>query len=223
MEYLLLLAFFVGALIESTLGFGGTIIAYSILSFFVDIKIGIFSALFIGSIVNIFVLSTGYKHIKKDIFRLILMAIPGLLFGAFFLKSISSDWLITLFGIFVIFISLTSFNLKRWFMIFNGFIHGILGTGGPLAVQVMEQEMGKKQLRANLALFFLSLNIIRGFQYFIQGTFDFSAISNIWWVPLPIIVAVLAGKRINKMIDERKFRIAIKYALSLMGLYFIVS
>ena len=65
---LITIFFCLGFFIESIIGFGGGLIAYAILGFFMDIKQMILSGLYIGTCSSAYIIVTDHKSFSKKIF-----------------------------------------------------------------------------------------------------------------------------------------------------------
>ena len=61
-------SFSLGFFVESIVGFGGGLIAYAILGFFIDLKIMILAGLYIGTISSTYIAYTDFKSFDKKIF-----------------------------------------------------------------------------------------------------------------------------------------------------------
>jgi len=228
MYFYITLVFAFGYFIESIFGFAGTIIAFSILAFFIDIKELIFIALFYATFTSFIIIITDIKSISKQkILQMLKTSIPGIIIGSMFLDYLSSNIILKLLGIFLIFFSIWSFlpikknnTPKKLFLLISGIFQGTFGTGGPLAISAMKNDFdNKSQLRTTFALFFIILNIIRGIQYFIQNTFNYSNISEfIWFLPI-ILMTTLLGHKVHLKISQKYFENGIYILLLVSGIF----
>ena len=97
------LVFCLGFFVESIIGFGGTLVAFSVLGFFFDIKELILIALYIATSASIFVIASDYKSFNSKIF---LESFPfcfiGTIIGVSSFLWISSEDLLLAFAVFLI-------------------------------------------------------------------------------------------------------------------------
>jgi len=223
------IGFIVGALVESIFGFGSTIIAYLIIGLFIDFKTAIWLGVLIATLTSAFVFLTGIKNLsKKDLFYILLPAIPGLIIGSFLLDYVNSEILLKIFGILIISFTLYDFLkpkipkfLERFLLLINGFIHGFIGTGGPIPVTIMKNKMDKSALRTTFALYFVILDVMRIVQYYLQNTFNFSETFQYWWLVIAILIVVILGHKIHLNISTKLFKQGISVILLIAGIYFI--
>lgn len=232
MTYMLItIIYSIGAVLESTFGFAGNVLALSVLSFFIDIKELVPMVLLIGTVLSSAILISDRKSFSsKTLLTMIIPATPGIIIGSLLLGYVSSEVLMTIFSIFLILISLYSLKeykipptLEKVLLFFSGFIHGIIGTGGPSAVSVMKNKLTKSELRTNFAAFFIFLNLLRGTQYVLQGTYTLNDIFKYWWLAFPVLIAVWIGQHIHAKISEKRFKQITSIILLIIGLYLLVS
>jgi uncharacterized membrane protein YfcA len=226
--------FALGFFSESIIGFGGTLVAFAILGFFVDIKELILIGLYIATSASIFIISSDTKSFKKEIF---MKSLPycfiGTTFGVLLFTSISSAALLKLFGVFLIILSLKTFFfdkikfpeiLVKKLLIIGGFCQGIFGIGGPFIVSALKNQFANKsQLRATMASFFITFNLIRYVQLSITGNFDHQSFLQYWWVPIPLILAIHLGHKVHLKISEQFFKNAIATITLISGLSFLIK
>lgn len=226
------LAFLFGVFIESVFGFAGTVIAFAILAFFVDIKTLVSLALFIGTLSSISIVITDKKSfVKKEYMMMMIYALPGAILGAFLLNYLSSEILLKILAVFLLGLSLHSFfepkfstSSKRVLLFFSGIVHGILGLGGVVAIGTMKNSFShKSQLRVTFAMLFMTLNLIRGTQYFFQQTLDYSEVMKFWWIPLPLFTSVWLGHKVHLKISETIFKKGISILLLFSGIFFLLK
>jgi uncharacterized membrane protein YfcA len=225
---ILAISFFIGFLVESIVGLGGTLIAYSIMLFFYDPKELMISTIFLSFIASFFVLFSEYKSISFNILKrfipFCLLGIPvGILLFEYLPGYIVIKFLagfLILFGIRTLFFGdIKAHGLVRYLIVFiSGIIHGLIGTGGPVAIIGMKQSFrNKKELRSTMAVFFIILNLCRIIQFGIIYK-DVKIMLIYWWVAFPVLIGVLIGYQIHKKISEEKFKSLLAMFFILMGI-----
>lgn len=221
-----------GFFIESIFGFAGTTISFSLLAFFVDIKTLISLMLFVATLSSISIILTDRKSFsKKNYITMILSALPGVILGGILLNYLSSEILLKILALFLIALALYSFfepkfnsSSKKLLLFFSGITHGLFGLGGVVAIGTMKNSFSNKsQLRITFAMFFISLNFIRGFQYFFQSNLEYSEIIKFWWIPVPLFIVIWLGHKVHLKISERVFKKGISILILLSGIFFLLK
>lgn len=226
------LFFCIGFFIESIIGFGGTLIAFAVLAFFVDIKELILMAIYVATCASIFVVASDYKSFSKSIFlRAFPFCLMGNIIGATFFIHNSSGVIINFFGWFLLFLAAKIMffdNIKppRGFsdsvVAIGGISQGVFGIGGPFfAVALKNKFENKSQMRTTLAMMFISFNIIRATQFAIQGTIDFSTFINLWWIAAPLAISIHLGHVVHKKLSESTFKKTVAILATFSGLEFL--
>jgi len=238
MKIIIALAFSLGVFSENIFGFGGTIVAMSILSFWIDpdnIKDLIFIIFLVTNFSASIITLTSYKKICLKILKsMLLPSFFGLLIGAYFLKIFSSQLILRIFALFILFYGANSlFGKKIWhfpkivkkfFLFISGLVTGLFGGGGVFAVMAFKESFkNKSQMRATLMAFFVFCNITRGVQYFYQKTFDFSKIMDFWWIFPPIFLAFLIGSKVHIKVSEKFFYQGISILIFLAGISLFIK
>lgn len=102
-------------------------------------------------------------------------------------------------------------------MVSAGVVHGLFGTGGPLLVYALGQELpDRRAFRATLCAVWLSLNslLIVGFVY--QGRLGLAQLSILPALYLAMGLGTWGGDRLHTLASPRTFRVVV-YGLLLLG------
>lgn len=234
LTFFITLAFAFGFFIESVIGFGGGLVAFSILGFFVDIKSLILIAIYIGSASSMFIIASDYKSFNKQIFwQAFPYCLLGTILGVLIFVNVSAPFLLKLFGGFLIILSMKSFFfdkikmrefLVRKILVIGGFCHGIFGIGGPFFVSALKDKFPKKaQTRVTMAALFLSFNLVRYLQLTFNGNFDYGLFYQFWWAPILLIFAIHQGHKVHIKISEQAFKNGIAILTLVAGIKFTLS
>ena len=209
MEFSVIIAMgiiFLGAFIQTTIGFGMAIIAAPLLIHisidYVPVPI-IFVAFFIS------LLNTFHNRSNIDIGYLkmaIIGRIPGSVVGGILLLYVSVTTLSLWLGIFVLVslaVSLSPFRLDPTpiRMTIAGFLSGFMGTssgigGPPIAMLLQNQESQK--LRGNLSAFFLFSSII---SLIIQLAVGYLTVQHLT-LTLPLLPAAIIGYFLGQLMSK---------------------
>lgn len=225
-------AFSLGFYIESIIGFGGGLIAYAILGFFMDIKSMVLVGLYIGTCASAYIIITDHKSFSKKVF---LSSLPvcflGTIIGVLIFTKIDSKTMLVIFGALSIILStkiiffddLKFPNLfKNALLSIGGISHGLFGIGGPFVVNAVKGEFkNKSELRTTMAVFFVSLNIVRFIQLFLQKTISIGFFSEVWWTIFPVFIAIFFGFKAHLKISESVFKRMIGAMTFFAGIVFL--
>lgn len=234
MPVILSICFFIGYFIESIFGFAGTIISLSLLAYFIDIKDAIYIAMYASSVASLSILISDHKSLNLgELKRVYKLAFPGILIGAASIVWVDSGLLLKIFAAFLILFALNGLfrphfvfpKIIAGFLTFcGGITQGIYGTGGPFVLMAHRDKFkDKSELRATMAGFFLSANIIRFIQLYAMGDVTLTQVFDAWWVILPVGLAVALGYVIHIKISERYFKIGVMGLLLLAGIVYLLK
>jgi uncharacterized membrane protein YfcA len=225
MPFILASAFFIGFIIESMVGLGGTLVAYSILLFFFDVKSLIISTIILPVIASFAILSSDIKSIPlKVVLKNAFICILGVPIGFVLFNYLSGDLILRflaifliLFGIRSVFLGEVTINgvLGKLIVFISGIIHGIVGVAGPIAIIGMKDQFkNKSELRAGMAVFFIIINIFRVIQFMFTNPIS-SLFVNIW-VIIPMLFGIALGTYLHKKVSEEVFK-------KILSIFFIVA
>ncbi len=225
-------SFSLGFFVESIVGFGGGLIAYSILGFFTDIKTMVIAGLYIGTASSAYIVYTGRQYFNFKILKSILpLSLIGTVFGVFIFSKLSSETLALGLGGLLIILSIktTFFDsyilpkiFKNKLILIGGISHGSFGIGGPFIVNALKKDFANKsELRTTMAAFFVLLNIVRIAQLFLQNQINIEFFTQIWWVIIPVFVAIYFGYHVHLKISESFFKKLIGMVTFFAGIKFL--
>ena len=231
---LIAISFSLGFFVESIIGFGGSLIAYAIAGFFIDIKQMILVALYIATCSSIYILITDHKSFSKKIF---LQSLPicllGTMIGVFIFTRVSSQAVLTSFGALsiilsakVIFFDDVKFPkpLRTLLLLIGGVSQGLFGIGGPFIANSLKNEFkSKSEMRTTMATFFIALNILRFAQLSLNNELHYEQFKDIWWVIAPVFVAIYFGFKAHLRISETFFKKMIGAMTFFSGIVFLLK
>ncbi len=232
---LIILVLSVAFFCESVIGFGGLLIALSVLSFFVEIKILTPTIIYVGFIASIIVLCTDRKTINWSLIvkNIIPISFTGTILGVMLFNYASEVILLKVFAIFLIIVTVKSliFSKLKLIKIFRtpllflgGVAHGLFSIGGPFTILAVKDEFkSKNSLRSTMAVYFAFFNFIRFLQLTYLKKYEISEYFAMWWLIFPIFLAVLLGYRIHLKLPEDLFKKIINLLLLLAGLIYIIK
>lgn len=225
-------SFSIGFFFESIIGFGGGIIAYSILGYFMDVKEMVLAGLYIGTLSSATIVFSDYKKFSKKIYiSTIPVCILGTLLGVYIFTTISSHLMITILGGLLIMLSgKTVFfddikfprYLKNLLLLKGGISQGLFGIGGPFFVNALKPEFkDKSELRTTIASFFVTFNIARFGKLTYEGEISPLFFLDIWWTIIPVMLTIYLGFKVHLKIDEKMFKRGVCAMTFLSGAIFL--
>lgn len=224
-------AFSIGFFIESIVGFGGGLIAYFILGFFIDLKTMIMAGLYIGTCSSFYIAITDIKNFDKKIFlKSMPIALIGTIIGVYAFSNLSESFLSITFATILLLLSLKiiafdNYELPKIFknqlILIGGISQGAFGIGGPFWVNALKNDfLNKSQLRTTMAIFFVFFNLIRFINLAINKQLKLELFSNILWVIIPVFISIKLGHLLHLRISESFFKKLIGLVTMFAGLKF---
>ena len=227
-------SFSFGFFVESIVGFGGGLIAYSILGFFLDLKAMILAGLYISTCASAYIAYTDLKSFDKKIFKAVVpVCLLGTILGVFAFTYFSSTILSFILGILLILLAIKTIffdkfifpkNFKTQLLLIGGISQGTFGIGGPFIVNALKNDFeNKSALRTTMAVFFVFFNLVRFAQLTLQGQIEPEFFSKIWWTIIPVFLAIKLGYKIHLKISEDLFKKMIGLMTIFAGLKFLTN
>lgn len=235
MSIIIWLVFFFAFLTESIVGFWWLTIAFAVLSFFIETKDIVFLWLYVTTIASLSIIFTNHKAIKKDIFiKIFPVALIWTIIGIYLFSYFSSLILLNILSLLIILVSaralffdsflpenkiISNFFTLIWWL--SQWLFWVWWPFFALSVQNMIKE--KESIRATLAVFFVSFNIIRLIIMHIQWTIEYDYILSFWWLAMVIIMWVIVWYKIHLKIDKKTFSYVINIVLLLSGIILLLK
>lgn len=220
------ITFFLGFIVESIVGFGGTLLAYAFLLFFFDVKELIITTIILPILASLIIISSDIKNVAfKTLLKFIPLCILGVVFGIWLFEHLKSGIIIKLlasflvmFGFYNIFFKeiKTGKKTSQILMFVSGIIHGIIGVAGPLFIIAMKSSFkNKSELRSTMAVLFIIINLIRIFQLAtFTKEFDIFFVNVI--AIIPMWIGIIIGHKIHKKMTDKSFD-------KMLSIFFIIS
>lgn len=226
--------FSLGFFVESIVGFGGSLLAYAVLGYFMDLKEMVLAALYIGTCSSSYIAYTGIKSFNGKFFKSALIPVfIGTILGTFAFSKLSADHLALILGILLIILSIKTiffdkFILPKIFknklLVIGGISHGTFGIGGPFIANALSKDFkDKSELRTNMAIFFVIFNFVRIIQLSIQEQIKLDFFAQIWWTVIPVFIGIYLGYHVHLKISEKLFKKMIGLMTFLAGIKFLIG
>jgi uncharacterized membrane protein YfcA len=229
---LIAISFSLGFFVESIIGFGGGLIAYSILGFFLDLKKMILAGLYIGTLSSGYIAFTDFKSFNPKILQKIApICLFGTIFGVAIFSHFSSQVLSIIFGILLILLAIKTIFFDQFIfpklfktklLLIGGISQGAFGIGGPFIANALKNDFkNKSEFRTTLAIFFVAFNFVRLVQLGWQNELKLDFFAQIWWCPIPVFCAIKLGHLVHLKISENIFKKGIGLLTIFAGLKFL--
>ncbi|HLD59950.1 MAG TPA: sulfite exporter TauE/SafE family protein [Candidatus Bilamarchaeaceae archaeon] len=235
-EYLLIITALIAEIIGTMAGFGSSTIFLPLALFFLDFN----TALAVVAILHIFGNVGRVFFFKKglDIKLAISFGIPGVLFalvGASIIRSIPSDLLKAILGLFLVAYAIQSmkFNEIKFKPVLttaviggglSGFMAGLVGTGGAIRGAFLSSfNLDKSTYIATAASVAILVDLTRLPVYIANG---FLSEKYYFYIPFLIFAAFTGsfiGKTIVSRIPQETFRKVVLVAIALVGVKFVID
>lgn len=227
-------SFSLGFFVESMIGTGGGLIAYAILGFLMNIKEMILAGLYIGTCSSGYIAYSDHKSFNKKLFiSIVPVCLSGTMIGVFIFSRLDPQFLSLILGLLLILIAVKSlfFNhlilpkfLKNQLLLIGGISHGAFGIGGPFVINALQRDFkNKSELRTTMAVYFVTFNLVRILQLTLQNQISFEFLKNIWWVIIPVFIAIKLGHKIHLKISDEFLRKSILAVTLGAGLKFLLK
>jgi len=210
-------SFSFGFFVESIIGFGGGLIAYSILGFFMDLKQMILAGLYIGTLSSACIALTDIKSFDKKVFKSVApLSFVATIIGVLIFSKFSAEILSLIFAILLISLAIKNMFFEKYIfpkffktklIIIGGISQGAFGIGGPFTVNALKDDFKNKSgLRTTMAVFFVFCNVVRFIQLYIEKQISLDFFAQIWWTVIPVFFTIKFGHFIHLKISESFFK-----------------
>jgi uncharacterized membrane protein YfcA len=235
--YILLISFF-ATLVRSTFGFGESLVAVPLFSFFLPIDAAVPLSVLISILVALVVVVQDHRQIHFNSAKwLIFFALSGipigiliLIYGNEFWVKIGLGTLIILYSLYAL-VGKNSIVLEtdnKYWLFICGFLSGLLGgaygiNGPPLVVYGNMRKWSAKDFRATLQAYFLPASFVGTVGYLIKGLLTITVLKY-FFVSLPAsLPAIFLGRYLNRKLKNGTFFYYVYWGLILIGLFLIVN
>lgn len=233
----LLLIIFLATLIRSTFGFGESLIAVPLLSFFLPLNIVVpLGVLLSVTVAGIVMMQDRQKVDLKSAKWLIIWALPGIPLGLLLLIYSPALWTKGFLGLLILGYSIYALKGRKnkekgkinplaW-LIGCGVCSGILGgayglNGPPLVAYGNSQNWDAKTFRATLQAYFLPISLLTLLGYGYQGLWT-PDLGRYYLYTLPVAIpAIYLGRYLNHRLNKKAFLKYVFWGLAIIGLTMI--
>lgn len=221
---------FVATVVRSTFGFGEALIAVPLLALVLPVKVAAPIAVLVSITVALIVVLQDWRHVHLgSAGRLVLASLAGIPLGLLVLKIVAEPVVKTALALVIVSFALFSLLSRKRQELVNdrlawlfGFVAGVLGgaygmNGPPLAIYGTLRGWSPRHFRATLQGYFLPSSLIGMTGYWAAGLWT-SEVSRFYVSSLlPVVIAVLLGRAINRRLQPGRFVYFVHGALVVIG------
>jgi hypothetical protein len=227
---------FLATIIRSAFGFGEALIAVPLLSLLMPVEVAAPVAVLVSITVALIVVVQDWRNVHaSSAGRLVLATLFGIPLGLVLLKMVPEAVIKTILAIVIIAFSLFSITRRKHYELKSdrfawlfGFAAGVLGgaygmNGPPLVVYGSLRNWPPAQFRATLQGYFLPASIVGMAGYAFSGLWT-STVNQYYLLSLaPVVLAVFAGRVINRRLHHGRFLLYVHGALIVIGLMLLMQ
>ncbi|MFH1476917.1 MAG: sulfite exporter TauE/SafE family protein [Verrucomicrobiota bacterium] len=210
---------FFGLLIQSTVGFAGSLFAIPLFSLFLSPREAVPIYNLVMLLVNLFLLMEARRSIHwPHVFKLLLGGLCGIPIGAYGLACLPLGTLRVLISLItlafaLIFILQINIKFRETLRVYLGigFLSGLLGgsiseAGPPVIVMGLACGWGKNQFRATLLAYFFFLCLAANISFLSLGLYTARSLEMFATAGLPALAAAYLGIYLKNRIHDMSFR-----------------
>lgn len=225
-------AFFV----ETITGFGGTVVAVALASFFVPVRDYLPAHVTVNVLLSAWIAARDRASIDRAL--LLQRVLPAMLLGfplgawAFSGLSAHAHGFEAAFGAFVALVGTWRLlapgrtmgpRLANATLGLAGVVHGAFGTGGPMVVMALSRlGLDKHAFRATLSALWVVLSVFLLAVYAHDGVLGRDSFRLSAWLVPGLAVGMVLGQRVHARVDAERFRRGVDATLALAGVLILV-
>jgi uncharacterized membrane protein YfcA len=231
----------IGIFVETVAGFGGTLLALALGTRWFALEPMLAWFIPLNLLLSLILAIRGRAEVDRRALgrRILPLILPGLAVGTALAWVIVADAARVVFAGVVVAIALVELRaqlrpqpptgpmrpaVERTYLVGAGLVHGLFGTGGPLAVAAISRAMPTKTaMRATLAVLWLTLNVLVLVRLVARDFLDLATLAGSAAL-IPALAAGLGlGELVHRRVSERAFRRATAGLLLVCGAVVLVS
>ena len=222
--------------IEAALGFGATLVAVALGSFFIDLDELLPALVPLNVLLSGFLVARYFRAVEARFLftRLLPLMAIGLPLGQYAFHAVDASVLKRVFGIFVAVVA--AIELKRMreqrdavpeppkravevvFLLLGGIVHGAFATGGPMAVYVTGRVVHDKgAYRATLSVLWLALNLVLVASYGASGALSPETLALTGLLAPSLVLGLIIGEFAHHRVPVTTFRAGVFVMLLVAG------
>jgi uncharacterized protein len=223
---------FVATIIRSTIGFGEALVAVPLLALRTPLAVAAPLAVLVSVVVAGIIVVQDWRRIEfRSAGGLVIASLFGIPLGVLLLAKVDDHAVKAILGTIIAAFSIYSLTVRRtlhlpddhvgW-LVGCGFLSGVLGgaygmNGPPLAVYGALRRWSPQHFRATLQGYFLPASLVGLAGYAFIGLWNAAVTTYFLWSLPGVVLAILAGRRINTRLGGDGFLRAVYAGLLVIG------
>lgn len=226
---------FLGFFTESVVGFGSTVLVVTLGAQFVPLGVLLPSFVPLNLALSVVLVARGRRAVEWSLLgrRALPLVGAGTLVSLALSRFWNPPWLLALFALFVL--ALAAHELRSTLrgasgaalsrarsvamLLGAGLIHGLFGSGGPMAVYVLSREIDDKgRFRATLSALWLVLNLLLLASFVSEHKVTRDTLGLSLSLAPMLVLGGVVGDRLHHAVAVRTFRLASAGVLSVAAL-----
>ena len=228
---------------ETALGFGSTIIAVALGSFFLPLDVLLAAFVPVNVLLSVVLVARTHAHAELRLLGLKILpwVLLGLPLGIYAGSHVREAILKSIFGVFVLTLAALELRrsqpaananaatptafLDRALLTVAGVVHGAFATGGPMVVFVLGRTLGqdKARFRATLSVLWLVLNSILLVSFLVKGRLTQSSGLTSALFGVSMLAGFAAGEIAFRRVSAVRFRLGVFAMLGLAGALMLMT
>lgn len=227
--------------VESTLGFGATLVTLGVGSALLPIEAILPAFVPASFCLSVALVGRNWPKVQRGFLltRLLPFMALGLPLGVLAFRRMPGAMLERSFAAFVLLLTAVELfralsgpaeprplprGLERALLILGGAIHGAFATGGPMAVYVGGRSLDDKgTFRATLSALWVVLNLVLGLSYLQAGSLDAGTLRLTLLMLVPLALGLFLGEKLHGHVPERSFRFLVLGLLCVAALRLLLK
>jgi uncharacterized membrane protein YfcA len=233
---LIMLIFLGAGLIQGLTGFGSSLLAMPLLTFFIDVKAAVPLCILNSLIITLYLSYKlrGFMEMRK-ILPIIIGSLPGIYLGATFLKRVDSEIIKLLLGLLIISYGIYSLlseprikKIQSLWAYLSGFGAGFIGSafsagGPPVIIYTTLTGWSKDLIKATLTGFFLFASMAIAVVHAATGLTDAGVMKYFAASALFSFAGVYSGSMLYGRIGRRDYIKAVLIVLIVLGFMMCIT
>jgi uncharacterized membrane protein YfcA len=215
--------------IESALGFGATVVTVTLGAFFlpIDQLLPAFAPLNVA--LSLVILARTWRSVDRKLLflRVLPLMVVGMPVGMVAMRVADGALLVRVYGVLIVVLAIVQLAKKippppriagHVLLFCAGAIQGAFGTGGPLTVFVMGNDIADKTaFRATMSALWLGLNLVLIGGFVVDDKMSSDSLRMTLSLAVGLVVGLVLGELVHRRLDAAKFKVVVWAMLGVAG------
>lgn len=215
--------------IEGALGFGATVVTVTLGAFLlpIDQLLPAFAPLNVALSLSILVRTWRAVDRKLLFLRVLPLMVVGMPIGMLAMRVADAGMLVRVYGVLIVVLAVVQLANKlppppriagHVLLFCAGVMQGAFGTGGPLTVFVMGNDIADKSaFRATMSALWLALNIVLIGGFLADGRINLESGRMTGWLAIGLAIGLVVGEFVHRRLHGARFKVVVWGMLGVAG------